>query len=128
MQFHYSSLEIEQWKLSFLTLQGNPGVVTCMDNQPHGLQTGQSVVFREVNGMEELNGTARQVSGIISTLKILCSVYFMFLKSYKSDESQIYTTKTLFRTYWVYYFFVVFLNYSSRFGDTFTVQGDIMVY
>ncbi|XP_062285268.1 ubiquitin-like modifier-activating enzyme 6 isoform X2 [Scomber scombrus] len=33
-----------------------------MDNQPHGLQTGQSVVFREVNGMKELNGTARQVS------------------------------------------------------------------
>ncbi|XP_035515300.1 ubiquitin-like modifier-activating enzyme 6 [Morone saxatilis] len=42
--------------------QDNPGVVTCMDNQPHGLQTGQSVIFREVNGMVELNGTARQVS------------------------------------------------------------------
>ncbi|KAM7419181.1 hypothetical protein PAMA_016345 [Pampus argenteus] len=42
--------------------QDNPGVVTCMDNQPHGLQTGQSVVFREVNGMEELNGASRQVS------------------------------------------------------------------
>ncbi|KAG8014818.1 Ubiquitin-like modifier-activating enzyme 6, partial [Nibea albiflora] len=42
--------------------QDNPGVVTCMDNQPHGLQTGQSVVFREVNGMVELNGTAQQVS------------------------------------------------------------------
>lgn len=42
--------------------QDNPGVVTCMDNQPHGLQTGQTVVFREVNGMEEINGTARQVS------------------------------------------------------------------
>ncbi|XP_069023197.1 ubiquitin-like modifier-activating enzyme 6 [Embiotoca jacksoni] len=44
--------------------QGDPGVVSCMDNQPHGLQTGQSVVFREVSGMEELNGTARQVSVI----------------------------------------------------------------
>uniref|UniRef100_A0A7N8YJI9 Ubiquitin-like modifier-activating enzyme 6 n=1 Tax=Mastacembelus armatus TaxID=205130 RepID=A0A7N8YJI9_9TELE len=43
-------------------IRDNPGVVTCMDNQPHGLQTGQSVVFREVNGMVELNGTARQVS------------------------------------------------------------------
>uniref|UniRef100_A0A3Q4HVX8 E1 ubiquitin-activating enzyme n=1 Tax=Neolamprologus brichardi TaxID=32507 RepID=A0A3Q4HVX8_NEOBR len=42
--------------------QDNPGVVTCMDNQPHGLQTGQSVVFREVGGMVELNGTSRQVS------------------------------------------------------------------
>lgn len=35
-----------------------------MDNQPHGLQTGQSVVFREINGMVELNGAVRQVSGI----------------------------------------------------------------
>lgn len=42
--------------------QDNPGVVTCMDNQPHGLQTGQSVVFREVNGMVEVNGTSRPVS------------------------------------------------------------------
>uniref|UniRef100_A0A671UEV6 Ubiquitin-like modifier-activating enzyme 6 n=1 Tax=Sparus aurata TaxID=8175 RepID=A0A671UEV6_SPAAU len=42
--------------------QDNPGVVTCMDNQPHGLQTGQSVVFREVNGMVELNSSVRQVS------------------------------------------------------------------
>ncbi|KAI4832778.1 hypothetical protein CgunFtcFv8_022186 [Champsocephalus gunnari] len=42
--------------------QDDPGVVTCMDNQPHGIQTGQSVVFREVHGMVELNGTARPVS------------------------------------------------------------------
>ncbi|XP_054633903.1 ubiquitin-like modifier-activating enzyme 6 isoform X2 [Dunckerocampus dactyliophorus] len=42
--------------------QENLGVVTCLDNQPHGLQTGQSVVFREVNGMVELNSTARQVT------------------------------------------------------------------
>lgn len=79
MQFRYSSLEMEHLKnrkqcllqqtfYLLLTLQGNPGVVTCMDNQPHGLETGQSVVFREVNGMGELNGTARQVSGISSTL------------------------------------------------------------
>lgn len=49
-----------------LILQDNPGVLTCMDNKPHGLQTGQSVVLREINGMEELNGTVQQVSGIIS--------------------------------------------------------------
>ncbi|XP_056135964.1 ubiquitin-like modifier-activating enzyme 6 [Lampris incognitus] len=42
--------------------QDNPGVVTCMDNRTHGLQTGESVLFREINGMVELNGTARQVS------------------------------------------------------------------
>ncbi|KAG7263534.1 hypothetical protein CRUP_013090 [Coryphaenoides rupestris] len=33
-----------------------------MDNRPHGLQSGQSVLFREVNGMQELNGTARPVT------------------------------------------------------------------
>lgn len=42
--------------------QDNPGVVTCMDNNPHGLQTGQCVMFREVNGMDELNGTVRELS------------------------------------------------------------------
>ncbi|XP_058497315.1 ubiquitin-like modifier-activating enzyme 6 [Solea solea] len=46
--------------------QDSPGVVTCMDDQPHCLQTGQSVVFREVHGMEELNGTVRQVSVLSS--------------------------------------------------------------
>lgn len=70
----------DEW-ISFwlLTLQDDPGVVTCMDNQPHGLQTGQSVVFREVNGMEELNGTARPVSGIMSTLQIMVSVYYVIV-------------------------------------------------
>lgn len=43
-------------------------MVTCMDNRPHGLQTGQRVAFREVHGMEELNGTVQHVSGIIHTL------------------------------------------------------------
>ncbi|KAG7458825.1 hypothetical protein MATL_G00224740 [Megalops atlanticus] len=42
--------------------QENPGVVTCMDNRTHGLQTGQSILFREVHGMTELNGTVRQVT------------------------------------------------------------------
>lgn len=34
-----------------------------MDSRTHGLQTGQSVLFREVHGMDELNGTARQITG-----------------------------------------------------------------
>uniref|UniRef100_A0A671MJE7 Ubiquitin-like modifier-activating enzyme 6 n=1 Tax=Sinocyclocheilus anshuiensis TaxID=1608454 RepID=A0A671MJE7_9TELE len=42
--------------------QGNPGVVTCMDSRTHGLQTGQSVCFKEINGMIELNGTTHQVT------------------------------------------------------------------
>uniref|UniRef100_A0A8C1ZMX9 Ubiquitin-like modifier-activating enzyme 6 n=1 Tax=Cyprinus carpio TaxID=7962 RepID=A0A8C1ZMX9_CYPCA len=42
--------------------QGNPGVVMCMDSRTHGLQTGQSVCFKEINGMIELNGTTHQVT------------------------------------------------------------------
>lgn len=49
-----------------VSLQDSPGVVTCMDNQPHGLETGQSIVFKEVNGMEELNGMERPITGITS--------------------------------------------------------------
>lgn len=47
-----------------------------MDNRPHGLQTGQSVVFREVNGMEELNGTVQHVSGIIHDFQVLYGFTF----------------------------------------------------
>ncbi|XP_067297895.1 ubiquitin-like modifier-activating enzyme 6 [Pseudorasbora parva] len=42
--------------------QGSPGVVTCMDSRTHGLQTGQSVCFKEINGMCELNGSTHQVT------------------------------------------------------------------
>uniref|UniRef100_A0A4W4HCZ8 Ubiquitin-like modifier-activating enzyme 6 n=1 Tax=Electrophorus electricus TaxID=8005 RepID=A0A4W4HCZ8_ELEEL len=42
-------------------IKENPGVVMCLDNRMHGLQTGQSVCFREVNGMTELNGTTHQI-------------------------------------------------------------------
>lgn len=42
--------------------QSNPGVVTCFENQPHNLESGQYVTFREVNGMAALNGSTHQVT------------------------------------------------------------------
>lgn len=42
--------------------QETSGVVMCMDSRTHGLQTGQSVCFKEINGMTELNGTTHQVT------------------------------------------------------------------
>ncbi|XP_059826118.1 ubiquitin-like modifier-activating enzyme 6 isoform X1 [Hypanus sabinus] len=42
--------------------QSNPGIVTCMDNHNHGLETGQFVTFREINGMTELNESVQQVT------------------------------------------------------------------
>ncbi|XP_038660375.1 ubiquitin-like modifier-activating enzyme 6 [Scyliorhinus canicula] len=42
--------------------KSNPGIVTCMDNHNHGLETGQFVTFREINGMTELNESVQQVT------------------------------------------------------------------
>ncbi|XP_063775996.1 ubiquitin-like modifier-activating enzyme 6 [Pseudophryne corroboree] len=42
--------------------QSNPGVVTCFENLPHKLESGQFVTFREVNGMNVLNGSTHQIS------------------------------------------------------------------
>uniref|UniRef100_UPI00398E3D27 ubiquitin-like modifier-activating enzyme 6 n=1 Tax=Pristiophorus japonicus TaxID=55135 RepID=UPI00398E3D27 len=42
--------------------QSSPGIVTCMDNRNHGLETGQFVTFREINGMTELNNSMQQVT------------------------------------------------------------------
>ncbi|RXM33951.1 Ubiquitin-like modifier-activating enzyme 6 [Acipenser ruthenus] len=50
--------------VTLVVFQSNPGVVTCMDNRNHGLQSGQLVTFREVNGMSELNGTTRQITAL----------------------------------------------------------------
>ncbi|BFY97150.1 hypothetical protein BsWGS_00190 [Bradybaena similaris] len=36
--------------------KGNPGIVTCMENRVHGLETGDVVTFREVKGMTAVNG------------------------------------------------------------------------
>uniref|UniRef100_A0A4X2KW42 Ubiquitin-like modifier-activating enzyme 6 n=2 Tax=Vombatus ursinus TaxID=29139 RepID=A0A4X2KW42_VOMUR len=42
--------------------QANPGIVTCLENHPHKLETGNLVTFREINGMTELNGSTKQIT------------------------------------------------------------------
>ncbi|XP_036191322.1 ubiquitin-like modifier-activating enzyme 6 isoform X1 [Myotis myotis] len=42
--------------------QANPGIVTCLENHPHKLETGQFLTFREVNGMTGLNGSTQQIT------------------------------------------------------------------
>jgi hypothetical protein len=37
----------------------SPGMVTVLDEQRHGLQTGDRVTFEEVEGMSEVHCTAR---------------------------------------------------------------------
>ncbi|KAF3852132.1 hypothetical protein F7725_005487 [Dissostichus mawsoni] len=96
--------------------QDNPGVVTCMDNQPHGIQTGQSVVFREVHGMVELNGTARPVSGDTSQLQSYAhGGFFVMVKTPKTfrfvscqqknmsiSKSTLFVYVTLHLSTWVF--------------------------
>ena len=43
--------------------QANPGVVTCLENTLHGLETGDQVTFTEVVGMSAINGTTHTVEG-----------------------------------------------------------------
>jgi len=40
------------------------GLVTCLENALHGLEDGDSVVFKEVQGMTELNGNGKEVAPI----------------------------------------------------------------
>ena len=49
--------------------QANPGVVTCLENTLHGLETGDQVTFSEVVGMSAINGTTHTVEGKRSTLR-----------------------------------------------------------
>ncbi|EMP31703.1 Ubiquitin-like modifier-activating enzyme 6 [Chelonia mydas] len=42
--------------------QSNPGIVTCLENHPHKLETGQCLTFREVHGMSCLNGSMQQIT------------------------------------------------------------------
>uniref|UniRef100_A0A8C3TVG2 E1 ubiquitin-activating enzyme n=1 Tax=Catharus ustulatus TaxID=91951 RepID=A0A8C3TVG2_CATUS len=43
-------------------VKSNPGIVTCLENHPHRLETGQFLTFREVNGMSCLNGSTHQIT------------------------------------------------------------------
>ncbi|CAE1293129.1 UBE1L2 [Acanthosepion pharaonis] len=44
--------------------KANPGVVTCLENRMHHLQTGDIVTFKEINGMTALNTTMCTVTVI----------------------------------------------------------------
>ena len=48
-----------------LSFQANPGVVTTLDNRMHGLQTGDQVSFKEIVGMECLNGSMQTIKGTL---------------------------------------------------------------
>jgi len=49
--------------------------VTTLDNKMHGFQSGDTVTFKEVNGMIGLNGRQCQIEGIVHhMLSILITI------------------------------------------------------
>jgi len=44
-------------------LQADPGVVECLENHVHNLETGDLVAFKEVVGMEAINGSTHSITG-----------------------------------------------------------------
>ena len=67
----YSMLCVLDSHSDILIPQASPGVVTCMENTKHGLETGDTVTFREVVGMTTLNGTTRKVKGEFPSIIII---------------------------------------------------------
>lgn len=53
--FDKNGEECKEVLISLIT-QGNPGVVTTLNDARHGLEDGDTVTFKEVNGMDEING------------------------------------------------------------------------
>ncbi|XP_060070684.1 ubiquitin-like modifier-activating enzyme 6 [Ylistrum balloti] len=50
----------------------NPGVVTCLKDKFHGLETGDMVAFRELNGMTALNGMTCRVKVLSPSTFAIC--------------------------------------------------------
>ncbi|XP_042840358.1 ubiquitin-like modifier-activating enzyme 6 isoform X1 [Panthera tigris] len=63
-EFEVSDATGEEPKEIFISniTQANPGIVTCLENHPHKLETGQFLMFREINGMTGLNGSTQQIT------------------------------------------------------------------
>lgn len=59
-----------------LYFQANPGIVTCLENHPHKLETGQFLTFREINGMTGLNGSTQQITGKFMFINLFILIHY----------------------------------------------------
>lgn len=50
-------------KNCFFTHKANPAVVSCLENERHGLEDGDGVLITEVKGMEAINNTKPTIKG-----------------------------------------------------------------
>eukprot|EP01133_Synstelium_polycarpum_P005912 gene5912-6843_t len=103
LQFKVHDKNGEETKETFISSisVANEAIVTCMENQMHQLESGDTITFREVQGMSEINGTRHQVKvinpnsfsigdtssftpytsgGIISDIKIVQSIDYKSMR------------------------------------------------
>ncbi|XP_071964323.1 ubiquitin-like modifier-activating enzyme 6 [Antedon mediterranea] len=73
-EFEVADLNGEEAKQSFVASisKENPGVVTCLDNRMHKFDDGDYITFKEVNGMEKLNGEMHQIKVITPYAYSIC--------------------------------------------------------
>lgn len=86
--------------VNMLFPQADPGVVSCQEGQLHGLETGDQVEFKEVVGMEILNGKTFTVKGTLFMFTSILSVHHC-----THTHTQYYLLVSL-----VYYVILVDLN------------------
>ncbi|XP_025078407.1 ubiquitin-like modifier-activating enzyme 6 [Pomacea canaliculata] len=64
--------------------KANPGVVTCIENQLHGLETGDVVCFKEIKGMTPLNSLQCQVKVLSPSSFSICDTSTSDFPPYES--------------------------------------------
>ncbi|XP_076443646.1 ubiquitin-like modifier-activating enzyme 6 [Babylonia areolata] len=77
--------------------KADPGVVTCLDNRLHGLETGDLVTFKEIKGMEQLNSRQCEVKVLSPTTFSVCDTSGSEFGEYESGGimTQVKVPKTV---------------------------------
>lgn len=57
-----------------IPVQAEKAIVTTHEGQLHGLQSGNCVRFKEIRGMDELNGTTALVQGTYYARNVLNTI------------------------------------------------------
>ena len=55
--------------------QANPGVVSALENVMHGFETGDVVTFKEIQGMDALNGKQTAIKGKSAVFRYIWKCY-----------------------------------------------------
>ncbi|XP_033123989.1 ubiquitin-like modifier-activating enzyme 6 [Anneissia japonica] len=72
--FEVADLDGEEARESFVATvsKANPGIVTCLDNRMHKFDDGDYITFKEVNGMDKLNGEIHQIKVVTPYAYSIC--------------------------------------------------------